>query len=208
MKCSLCSSKTNLFYTEKDKSYFQCTNCECICLNTRNFPSNTEEKERYLEHNNNVEDKGYQKFVQPIVTSVLKNFNKQHVGLDFGSGSGPVISKLLLDKNYNITLYDPFFANNQNALTKKYDYIVCCEVIEHFHQPLEEFQLLKSLLKPNGKLLCMTNLFTEEIDFKKWYYKNDITHVIFYHKNTFKWIQKNIGFSKINVTNRLITAEV
>ena len=208
MKCLLCSSKTKLFYTEKEKSYFQCTNCECICMDTQNFPSNKKELERYLEHNNDIEDKGYQKFVQPIVSSVLKNFKKEHGGLDFGCGPGPVISKLLQDKNYTITPYDPFFVNDTSALTKKYDYIVCCEVIEHFHNPLQEFNLLKSLLKPNGKLYCMTDLYSEEIDFKKWYYKNDQTHVIFYHKNTFKWIQKNICFSKITVANRLITVEI
>ena len=208
MKCILCSSNTSLFYTENNKTYYQCSHCESICLDTKNFPSNNEELERYLEHNNDIEDLGYQKFVQPIVVSVLENFNKNHNGLDFGCGPGPVISKLLKDKNYNITPYDPFFANNQRALTKKYDYIVCCEVIEHFYNPLKEFKLLKSLLKPNGKLFCMTDLYTEDINFKKWYYKNDQTHVIFYHKNTFNYIQKKVGFSKITVANRLITAEL
>ena len=208
MKCILCSSNTSLFYTENNKTYYQCSHCESICLDTQNFPSNNEELERYLEHNNDIEDLGYQKFVQPIVVSVLENFNKNHNGLDFGCGPGPVISKLLKDKNYNITPYDPFFANNQRALTKKYDYIVCCEVIEHFHNPLKEFKLLKSLLKPNGKLFCMTDLYAEDINFKKWYYKNDQTHVIFYHKNTFNYIQKKVGFSKITVANRLITAEL
>jgi 2-polyprenyl-3-methyl-5-hydroxy-6-metoxy-1,4-benzoquinol methylase len=154
-----------------------------------------------------VEDKGYQKFVQPIVAIVLTNFNKKHVGLDFGCGPGPVISKLLRDQEYQITTYDPIFDANIAALKTTYDYIVCCEVIEHFHNPVKEFKLLKSLLKPNGKLICKTDLYSEAIDFKKWYYKNDQTHVIFYHKKTFNWIQQHIGFSKISISNRIITLE-
>lgn len=208
MKCKLCSSKTKLFYIENKKSYFQCENCESICLDTQHFPSNKEELERYLEHNNNIEDKGYQNFVQPIVSSVLKNFTKKHIGLDYGCGPGPVISKLLKDKNYNITPFDPFFENKPEVLKRQYNYIICCEVIEHFHNPLQEFQRLKSLLKPNGKLFCMTDVFSKKIDFKNWYYKNDITHVIFYHKNTFNWIQKNIGFTQVTIENRLITLEI
>lgn len=207
MKCSLCASQTQLFYTQKNKNYYQCKTCNSISLDTENYPSLKEEKYRYLEHNNNVEDKGYQKFVQPIVDIVFTNFNEKHLGLDFGCGPGPVISKLLRDQDYQITTYDPIFDDNKDTLNTKYDYIVCCEVIEHFHNPLKEFKLLRSLLKSNGKLVCKTDLYSEEIDFKKWYYKNDQTHVIFYHKNTFKWIQQHVGFSKISVSDRIITFE-
>jgi len=172
------------------------------------YPSTNNEKKRYLEHNNNVHDLGYQKFVNPIVNAVQKDFNNTTSGLDFGCGTGPVISKLLRDKNYSIATFDPFFDNNLNALKTTYNFIVCCEVIEHFHNPLKEFKLLKSLLKPKGKLYCMTDLFSANINFKNWYYKDDDTHVIFYHKNTFKWIEKNVGFSKVTVNNRLITFEI
>jgi 2-polyprenyl-3-methyl-5-hydroxy-6-metoxy-1,4-benzoquinol methylase len=173
-----------------------------------NFYTSLEnEKNRYQEHNNDINDIGYQNFVQPIVQSVLNNFKNTTQGLDFGCGTGPVITKLLRDKNYNITTYDPFFDNNTEALKKTYDFIVCCEVIEHFHHPFKEFKLLKSLLKPKGKLFCMTDLLSETVNFNKWYYKNDNTHVIFYHRNTCKWIQENIGFSKVTVSNRLIVFE-
>ncbi len=54
----------------------------------------------------------------------------------------------------------------------------------------------------------MTDLFSKTIDFKEWYYKDDNTHVIFYHKNTFNWIKENVSFSKVTINNRLITFEV
>lgn len=171
------------------------------------YVSQQKEIARYNEHNNDVDDLGYQKFVQPIVNSVLSEFNIDSKGLDFGCGTGPVISKLLRDKKFKIQTFDPFFDNNPEALKTTYDYIVCCEVIEHFHHPLKEFKLLKSLLKPTGKLYCMTDVFHENIDFENWYYKNDETHVIFYGENSFHWLAKELNFHKVTVRNRLIIFE-
>lgn len=168
------------------------------------YVSQQREIDRYTEHNNDVDDLGYQKFVQPIVTSVLSDFTTESKGLDFGCGTGPVITKLLRDKNFEIQTFDPFFDNNLEALKTTYDYIVCCEVIEHFHHPLKEFKLLKSLLKPQGKLYCMTDVYHENIDFKNWYYKNDETHVIFYSENSFNRLSKALNFEKVIVNDRLI----
>ena len=208
MKCTLCNSKTTQFYTKKDIVYYKCNTCAAVLMHPKSYPSINSEKKRYLEHNNNVHDLGYQKFVNPIVSAVKKDFNNSTIGLDFGCGTGPVITKLLRDSIYNITTYDPFFDNNLKALKTTYNFIVCCEVIEHFHNPIQEFKRLKSLLKPGGKLYCMTDLYSESINFENWYYKEDNTHVIFYHENTFKWIQKNVGFLKVTVNNRLITFEI
>lgn len=166
-----------------------------------------EEKSRYEMHNNDVNDVRYQAFVSPIVNSILKDFKKTDKGLDFGSGTGPVITKMLRDKNYDVQEYDPFFANHPEALEKKYDYIACCEVMEHFHTPKKEFELLFNLLKPGGKLYCKTDLFSESKNFDSWGYKNDPTHVFFYHQKSILWIQKNIGFTSVKIDGRLIVFE-
>lgn len=207
MICTLCNTETIFLENIHLKTYYNCPNCKGILMNPANFVSISEEITRYKTHNNDVYDSGYQNFVKPIVNSVLTDLNITDQGLDFGCGTGPVITKLLRDKKYNITTYDPFFDNNLAALKTTYNFIVCCEVIEHFHNPFKEFKLLKSLLKPNGKLYCMTDIYNETINFKNWYYKNDETHVFFYHKHTFDWIKNNFGFSKVTVKNRLIIFE-
>lgn len=203
--CTLCNSKALLFSKIDHNEYYKCLTCLSIFLHPSAYISLQEERKRYEEHNNDVDDPGYQKFVSPIVNGIQELFQPEHTGLDFGSGTGPVITKLLQDKGYTIDLYDPFFCNNPDKLTKRYDYIACCEVIEHFHNPQKEFRLLHSLLKPGGVLFCMTEVYSEGIDFTKWYYKNDPTHVFFYHAEAFNWIRLNLGYSDVIITKRLIT---
>ena len=115
-----------------------------------------------------------------------------------------MISKVLKDYDYQIAQYDPFFHNFPDLLKYKYDYIACCEVIEHFYNPHKEFELLKNLLHQDGKLYCMTDIYDNNIDFYKWYYKNDPTHVFIYQKETFQWIKEKFGFSDVQINERLI----
>lgn len=193
--CPLCNFKNSSVFFEKGKStYIKCIECSGIFLEKSCLPDADTEVQRYLQHNNDVNDARYQNFVSPIVNRVLKKFSTNHHGLDFGAGTGPVIAKLLKDKDYKIEVYDPFFHNNPSLLNNKYDYIACCEVVEHFHNPKKEFELLKKLLKPRGLILIMTSLYNPEIDFKTWYYKDDPTHVFIYQKETFDYIKKHFGF--------------
>ncbi|HQX04654.1 MAG TPA: class I SAM-dependent methyltransferase [Flavobacterium sp.] len=207
MKCPLCNHPSNHFYSQKSREFYFCTKCFSVFLDDKNYISETEERKHYEMHNNDVNDIRYQSFVSPIVDSILNDFKKTDKGLDFGSGTGPVITKMLRDNDYDIQEYDPFFADNSETLKQKYDYIACCEVIEHFHHPKKEFELLFNLLKPGGKLYCKTDLFSESKNFDSWGYKNDPTHVFFYHPKTMTWIQENIGFSNVKIDGRLIVFE-
>jgi SAM-dependent methyltransferase len=202
--CPLCNRPSTVFYQYKDRLFHQCSNCYGIVIDKALIPSRDAEMLRYQKHNNNIEDAGYQKFVAPITSAIMRDFTQNHKGLDFGAGTGPVISKILKDSGYLIKLYDPFFHNYPNLLGSQYDYIAACEVIEHFHDPRKEFSLLKKLLYKNGKLYCMTNLYNESIDFQNWDYKSDITHVFFYHEKTIQWIKKEFGFSSVTIDGRLI----
>ena len=204
MECSLCSEKMIFFYATHHKEYYFCTNCTSISLDKDRRLSAENEKKHYENHENDVNDPRYQKFVSPIVNGVLKDFTTKHTGLDFGSGTGPVITKMLTDQNYEISTFDFYFDNNQEALKKSYDYIACCEVVEHFYDPKKEFELLFNLLKKGGKLYCMTEMYSVSSNFHTWYYKTDPTHVFFYSKKTFEWIRKEFGFSDVSFDGRLI----
>ena len=148
---------------------------------------------------------GYQKFVSPITSAILRDYSQNDKGLDFGAGTGPVVSKILNDNKYSINQYDPFFHNYPDLLEKKYNYIACCEVIEHLYHPKKEFLMLKNLLAQGGRLYIMTSLYDDSINFKTWNYKDDCTHVFIYQKETLLWIKEELGFSTLTIAGRLIT---
>lgn len=201
--CPLCGTKSSVFFENNDR-YYRCPNCSGIFTDKNNRLNQEKERLVYLQHENDVDDKGYKKFVSPITNAILKDFIQDSKGLDFGAGTGPVLSKVLQDNNYFIKQYDPFFHNYPELIEQKYDYIGSCEVIEHFHNPYKEFKLLKSLLNPHANIYLMTEVYDENIDFASWYYKNDPTHVFFYSKDTFEWIKNEFGFKSVSVNNRLI----
>ena len=60
------------------------------------------------------------------------------------------------------------------------------------------------MLKPKGSIFCLTSLYNEEIDFETWYYKNDDTHVFFYHKKALEWIRNKFDFSDFFIDGKLI----
>lgn len=199
MLCSLCGDTTRPYMIFQDRSFVRCINCKAILLSTEYYLTSEAEKSRYELHNNDVQDKGYIEFVTPIVDQIKVDFDNSNYGLDFGCGTGPVISSELEKSGYDLELYDPYFEPSRVPLKKKYDFIVCCEVMEHFQNSYKEFKLLKSLLKKEARLYCKTEIFRDEIDFSEWHYKNDPTHVIFYHPDTLGYIQSKFGFRKLEI---------
>ncbi len=199
--CPLCF---NLSDKIEDDNYYLCSQCKAIFLDNKLYLSQKLEKSRYEEHNNDINDDRYRRFVSPITKAVLKEQSKENIGLDFGAGTGPVISAVLKEHKYNISQYDPFFFNDKKLLEKKYDYIACCEVVEHFNNPYKEFTLLKNLLKPNGSLYLKTYLYNNNIDFKNWRYRKDPTHIFIYQKETFEYIYKKFNFKNLDILDKLI----
>lgn len=192
MNCSLCDT---VLVQKADEHYFICSSCGAYVKDQNDYLSAEEEKLRYEAHNNDVNDIHYQKFTSPITNAILNTFSPSHLGLDYGCGTGPVISKVLRDKGYQVNLYDPYFYPDSAYLLHQYDYIFSCEVFEHFQNPKKEIGKLVGLLKDGGHLLIMTHLFENQTDFSKWYYRNDPTHVFIYTKKTMQWIAEMFSLS-------------
>jgi hypothetical protein len=199
--CQLCNAKSTLFYKDE---FYKCSCCKAIFRPKEKLLDNEKEKQRYDSHTNDANDLGYQNFVKPITNSILNEFKSGDIGLDFGCGKDSPIVKILEENSYKIAKYDIFFYDDKEILEQKYDYIACCEVIEHFYTPKKEFELLKSLLKDSGVLYLMTGIYSDEMDFSKWWYKNDLTHVFIYTKETLYWIKKEFGFKDIKIEKNFI----
>ncbi|PKL92680.1 MAG: methyltransferase [Candidatus Goldiibacteriota bacterium HGW-Goldbacteria-1] len=205
IECRLCGENACFFTSYRHADFYKCSVCGSVMTHENAFMPIDKEKKRYEKHNNDINDSGYRAFTAPVVKAVTGKYSKDSAGLDFGSGSGPVITTVLKEKNYNIETYDIFFDNDLKKLEHKYDYIVCCETAEHFKKPAAEFALLFGLLKPGGAVFLMTEMYEDTLNFSQWHYKNDATHVFFYTRKAFEVIKKKFGFAEVIFDGRLIT---
>ena len=205
-KCPLCHSEklNEVAIGVRPDHYFLCSICEYKFLNPAMRLDENSEKNRYLLHQNDVDNKDYQNFVQPLFEQICAQVHPPAHGLDFGAGTGPVLAKMLQKQGYQVSLYDPFFWPDRSVLSGKYDFIFACEVVEHLYEPAHEFAQLRGMLEKNGLLALMTHLYNPAVSFEKWYYRLDPTHVGFFNAQTFQWIKEHYGFSHLKIVGERI----
>lgn len=208
MLCPLChSSKAQYYAHDKRREFLQCQHCMLVFVPPAQRPSLVDEKAIYDYHCNDPMDQGYRQFLEqltkPLAKLLARKFPDQPplTLLDYGSGPGPTLHKLLSHLNIDGQYYDPIYAPQQERLTKSYDVVTATEVIEHFHQPSDDFDLLLGqLLTPTGLLATMTKPAVAAEEFPNWHYKNDITHVSFYSEDTYRYIARryNTNYQRIS----------
>lgn len=204
--CRLCLSHDTIliFKNSKAKEFYQCRHCGYTQVNRLSFASLEDENKRYQFHNNDVESEGYQNYLMPIVDQVLSFQQHANRGLDYGSGPSSVVEYLLKKSNYQIQCYDPLFYNHPQILTQSYDYVVCTEVFEHFKDPISELIKILNLLKPLGRLYVKTELTDDVLDFSKWHYHRDFTHVGFFSQNSFRFLETRLSLQIIKLDSQFI----
>lgn len=149
--------------------------------------------------------------------NLLKNANSSILvdALD-GTGTAPSTTSSItidgvvacdysaIDCNAKILGYDPFFAPDFTSIKNGADLVLCLEVIEHFEEPRLCIKDLCSKVRRGGYLAIGTQFLTPQINFDKWWYKEDLTHVAFYtidallhllKKFNFELVQKSDGFA-------------
>lgn len=196
--CPLCCN-TKDFSTLtgiNEKPYYLCPACYLIHAEKKDLPTLSKEKERYLQHNNSIEEAGYIKFLYRAIKPTLPHLHSRMQGLDYGCGPVPVLAQLMQREGFNCRYYDPLFFPDLN-MQQQFDFIFATECFEHFFTPAAELKKLAKLLKPGALLTIMTELWQEKEQFCNWYYVRDDTHVSFYHQNTLKYICKHFGLQEL-----------
>jgi 2-polyprenyl-3-methyl-5-hydroxy-6-metoxy-1,4-benzoquinol methylase len=153
------------------------------------------EKEEYDLHENSPVDEGYIRFLSRFSQPFLERLSGQQQGLDFGCGPSPVLATLLEESGHSVALYDPVYQNNKSVLGAQYDFIAATEVVEHFRNPVKEFDRLFDLLLPGGLLGIMTKMTRDVAAFRTWHYIRDPTHICFYKRETFTYLGNTFGAS-------------
>ncbi len=193
--CRVCGERQLAVFAVIDtKKYWRCANCEATLLADMHLPTLSEERARYMQHNNDAGDVGYVDFLGKLAAPLLRCLPSPQVGLDYGCGPGPALAQILTASGHEMHLYDPIFHADTSELDRTYDFITCTETVEHFHQPRAEFRKLDTLLRSGGLLAIMTNFQTNDEQFEQWHYRRDPTHVTFYREATFARIAADVGW--------------
>ncbi len=195
MNCHICDQPAKLFMDEKtDITYHHCKSCEYIFKSSAYYQSIEAQKERYDLHENSEESVGYRAYFQRFLDFVLPLVGRPKTALDFGCGRSRLLAKMLEEKWVKCEVYDPLYHPNTLSDSKKYELVVSTEVFEHLHQPREVFEMLLERLEAGGYLAIQTQFHTNNAeDFKKWYYHQDPTHIVFFRPKTFKRLCKKYG---------------
>jgi SAM-dependent methyltransferase len=189
MVCPVCrASGSSRFLCVDAQDYWRCPSCEARFLDPSHWPSEPEEKAHYLHHENDPDDPQYRRWLSRLARPLLERLDPSLSGLDYGCGPGPALAAMLGEAGHEVALYDPLFFPDPGQLDRTYDFITCTEVVEHFHQPAEEFARLDAMLRPGGWLAVMTCFQTDDALFAGWHYRRDPTHVVFYREATFRVI--------------------
>ena len=187
--CPLCRSpKVHLCgTTDRGLSYFSCGACELIWKHPRDFPSFEQERDRYLQHQNDPHQPAYQKWILELWQPLWQHWQRlgysgQARILDYGCGPEKVLAQALQVKIKNVKSYDPVFYPDQNVLNEKWDLIYCNEVWEHFQDPQREIGKLRMMMNPGGGLGVRTSWHQGPQHFATWWYQHDITHLHFFNQ--------------------------
>ncbi|MGK2877638.1 MAG: methyltransferase domain-containing protein [Solirubrobacterales bacterium] len=90
--------------------------------------------------------------LQVMVFGAGRSLDYQHIG------ALPQVERVVMSDVVELTS-EADFINILEGTEERFDLIIACEVVEHFADPVTEFQRLFDLLTPEGLLVCSTNIY-------------------------------------------------
>jgi len=206
-RCKVCNAKTTpIEDIKKNLRYYRCRECGFVYLEESHRVDAQEEKRKYDQHNNSLENEGYvQMFEDFIELSIAPYLKTIQTALDFGSGPTPVFAELLKRRGLEVDIYDLYYAPKRVYAEKSYDLITSTEVFEHLFNPLETLELLVGHLNENGYIVLMTKFPPKEDKaFLAWWYRRDPTHISFFTPKSFEVMAQKVGLKVLKTMNENI----
>lgn len=104
------------------------------------------------------------------------------------------MSDLFKKKNFSVDSYDLYYFPDMTIWSKKFNFIILSEVIEHLRDPIKEMKRIRDLLLPDGKIFIKTKLHPgDKTLFENWFYKRDITHIQFFSDESLGYLAKELS---------------
>lgn len=196
--CPLClGTRARLFSQDAVRNFLECSDCRLIFVDRVELITPESEKTRYDAHQNDSNDEGYKKYLSQITEAIIPELMAGARGLDFGCGRTTVLASQLTALSYPTDSYDVYFLKDEKIWTRKYDFIILSEVIEHLRAPREAMERLSKLLLPRGKIFIKTKFLPASKEtFDAWFYKRDITHVQFFSPHSMEYLKDLLKMSE------------
>lgn len=192
--CPLCGDPgSRPFHADARRPYRQCGACRLVFVPAAWHLSAAAEKAQYDLHENDLGDAGYRRFLSRIADAATARVAPGARALDVGCGPAPLLARMLGEAGIVTAVYDPFYAPDAQAWSRRYDLVTASEVVEHFRAPAAEFARLFAAVRPGGWLVIMTKRVRDAASFPRWHYILDPTHVAFYSLDTFTWLARRHG---------------
>lgn len=202
--CPLCAAAALPALTVPERAYWRCPTCGLVFVDRADLPDRASEAAHYRTHDNRPDDPRYQAFLARLIDPLREALRPGMRVLDYGAGDGSPVRSMLGPHGVEVIEYDPVFRPDERALGRRYDVVVCAEVVEHFHWPGATFATLDRLIGPGGRIAVMTEPLVPAAQFAAWWYRRDPTHVAFYGCRTMRWLGARFGWS-IEQPSRTVT---
>ncbi len=205
--CPLCGSRTGASRYQKrmKRHYHWCSNCDLVSVPTADHISPEAERDRYLSHNNSLEQTGYVEMLSTVLDTAENAAGRAPFDmLDYGCGYAPVLGQLAAQRGHAVSNYDPVFFPAPVALESNYTVVTCCEVAEHARNPRDFWMTLSTVVLPGGVLVVRSSLHPDDWNrFLTFWYTYDETHISFYSEICISHVCRTFGFELVSVHDPL-----
>lgn len=201
MNCPLCQKSNPIFYQRENLSYHHCEDCDFYYMNDACFLEDEDERSRYLNHQNDPEEIRYAQYLNQILDTIKPFIDQSMIGLDYGTGPTVSLARVLTQQGYQCDYYDKYFFPKINQ--NQYDYLILCEVIEHFKHLSTELNNLKNLVTYSKCIFIKTQMCLDKEFFKNWYYPRDPTHVIFFTEKSMDILAKKLEMNLVKLSKNI-----
>lgn len=186
----------------REMNVIRCQDCGHVCMyeNTRDYSAITSEAGFKLAARVGTPERPGREFhMAELATAALKRDGLSV--LIYGAGRSadnqhiarlPQVSSVAIGDVMQFRT-DADFIDLTKRVRRSFDIVVACEVIEHFEQPRDEFAKLFKYVKPDGLLICSTNI-NNNGDLNRQRYIFGSGHVAYYTPGALRRIADAHGF--------------
>jgi hypothetical protein len=206
--CKLCRSDACRPFAVAENAkrhFYHCERCGLVFVPSPEYISIPAEKQRYDLHTNSRSDAGYVEYLTRFSSAIKKIPLSNPCVLDFGSGPNQVFADILRNQGNRCDAYDPLYAVGLEALNKVYDIVAACEVIEHLRDLRDQILLIDKVTDKKGYIVFRTQYYPCEVEFNRWWYAQDITHINFFSLETMRFIADFLRRAVIDADSADIT---